>query len=539
MASSSPSSTHPTDTLQLEDPNDNNINLDAENADSTVYPAGLQLWMSLVSCVFSMLLVGLDLTIVAVCVPSLTNEFHTVQDLGWYSAAYMLISSSFILFCSRLYAVFPVKRLFLISTAIFELGSLVCTVAPLSIVFILGRAIAGLGSCSLQVGVLLILTHSFPKAKRPMWTSICFAIQTLAMVLAPLVGGVLIDAWSWRLCFAINLPLGVVTFLLTFFAFHDPVVNPDVTLSIADKLKRLDLLGTLFFVPSIVCLLIAMQWGGIKYGWGSPVVISLLVIFALFLTLFAVIQYRQNDHATLPARILRQRSVLAGAWFGTCYNGILAVTEYYISIYFQGIRGYSAAKSGALGVPLMVGMMAASFASGVFTTTIGYYYPLMFATSILAPIASGLLTTLPVEENLAKILAYLGFLGVAVGLGMQSPVVAVQTVLPMKDVATGISITGLAGGMGSALFISASATLFQTRLQAEVAQYAPGTNVTAFVDGGLDHVREYIGGNRLQSVLLGYDKAVMQTLYMPVALGGLTLLGSLAMERKSVKKKAA
>lgn len=162
----------------------------------------------------------------------------------------------------------------------------------------------------------------------------------------------------------------------------------------------------------------------------------------------------------------------------------------------------------------------------------------MLAASVLSPIASGLLTTLDLDESITKVLALLGFLGVSVGMGLQGPVMAVQTVLDPKDASTGFAITGFGGGLGSSLFISVSTALFQSRLRAEVAQFAPGTNTTTtFAQGGLAGIRGLIGQARLKNVLLGYDKAVMQTLYIPVGLATLTLLGSVAMERKSVKKK--
>ena len=161
----------------------------------------------------------------------------------------------------------------------------------------------------------------------------------------------------------------------------------------------------------------------------------------------------------------------------------------------------------------------------------------MLATSIMAPIAAGLLTTLDLDESLVKVLCLLGFLGVSVGLGLQAPVVAVQTVLAPADVPIGMAITGFAGGIGSALFLAASAALFQNRLVEEVSAHAPGTNMTLLEQGGLADIREKIGSDRLRNALLGYDKAVMQTLYFPVALAVLTVVGSLAMERKSVKKK--
>lgn len=542
---------HPQEQLEVEGDGD------ADGEENIVYPTGLKLWLSMISLYLSMVFVGLDLTIVAVAVPSLTSQFNTVQDIGWYSSAYMVILSSFTFLYAQLSTIFSIKRLFLLSICIFQLGSLLCAVAPISAVFILGRAVAGLGSCGLNLGGFVIIAHSFPRHRRPLWTGLASAVNGAAMVLAPVIGGALIDAFSWRACFGINLPLGVLTFALTAYGFRDPAAAPYPDATFLEKLKKLDFLGTVFFIPGIVCLLLGLQWGGVKYGWSNPVIIVLFVLFAALVAAFGYIQYRKQEKATLPPRILKQRSILAGAWFSACCNGILAVTEYYLAIYFQGVKGFSATKSGALGLPLMLGLSITGLMASALTSIFGYYYresifyiylsspaslltlaAFMLGTSVIAPIAAGLLTTLDLDESIVKVLCLLGLLGAGIGLGIQGPVLAVQTVLPLRDVSTGLAVTGFAGGLGSSFFISVSSTLFQNRLAAEVERYAPGTNATAAFDhGGLADVREHIGADRLRDVLLGYDKAVVQTLYLPVALAALTVVGSLAMERRSVKKK--
>lgn len=161
----------------------------------------------------------------------------------------------------------------------------------------------------------------------------------------------------------------------------------------------------------------------------------------------------------------------------------------------------------------------------------------MIATTVLAPIASGLLTTINIEENLAKILALLGFLGVAIGLGQAGPVNAVQTILSAKDVPIGMAITGFGGGLGSSLFLSASSALFQNRLVAEIQQHSVNVTVAQLENVGLSDIRNLVGPTRLKDVLLGYDEAVTQTLYMPVALMVATIIGSALTEWRSVKKK--
>ncbi|KAJ5188493.1 Major facilitator superfamily domain general substrate transporter [Penicillium cf. griseofulvum] len=493
--------------------------------DVPAYPTGFKRGIVIFSILLCAIFVGLDMTIVAVAVPSLSNQFKNINDIGWYSASYQLISSSFIFFFARLYTVFSMKTIFLVSVFLFELGSLLCTVAPTSATFILGRAIAGLGSSGIQTGSIVLLTRQFPVHQRPFWTGLVGAGSTIAMVIAPLIGGVLIDAFSWRACFGINLPIGAIASGFIVYGFQMPASPPHAAgLTIMEKCKRLDIAATLVFVPAIICLLMGLQWGGVKYGWANVRIIVLLVLFAVLVSVFAFMQYRKKEDATLPGRIMTQRSVLAGAWFSACNNGILAVTEYYMSIYFQGVRGFSATESGAMGLPLFAGMVVTVLIAGAGTNWMGYYYPFMIIGSVLTPVASGLLTTIEYNDTLVKILMLLAFLGAGVGLGLQAPVVAVQTVLPDKDIATGVAITGFAGGLASALFVSLSAVLFQSRLAVEVER------------GGLVDVRDKIGSARLGAVLSGYDEAVIQTLYIPVALASLSVFASVAMERKSVKK---
>ncbi|KAF7556259.1 hypothetical protein G7Z17_g1532 [Cylindrodendrum hubeiense] len=428
----------------------------------------------------------------------------------------------------QIYTLFPVKGIFLAGLTIFEIGSLVCTVAPTSKVFILGRAISGVGRGAINGGMFKLLRHSFPLSQQGLMSSIVGAVQSAGLVSAPLIGGALVDAFSWRACFGMNIPLGILCIALTAYGVHDPVVNQHEALTLMEKIKKIDVLGTVLVVPAITSLLMALQWGGLKYGWGSWRIIVLFVFCLVLFAAFGYLQYRQGENAIVPARIWKQRSILAGMWYAACCEGVLGVTEYYMSIYFQGVLGYTATKSGLLAIPMVGGLAVTLVASGIGITLFGYYYP---------PIASGLLTTLDLEEHIGKAVGLLAFLGAAVGLGIQGPQIALQTVMSIDDVSSGGAVLNFGAGMGSSLWICASATLFQGRLQDEIQASSPGTNVTALTDAGISGLREYIGPARLGSVLAGYENAVIQTLYIPLGLALLSFIGSLAIEKKSIKKK--
>lgn len=163
---------------------------------------------------------------------------------------------------------------------------------------------------------------------------------------APPLGGALIDRFSWRACFGVNLPVCACALAFMVAGFRDPTPTPAASsasaaegVTLRQKLARLDLPGTLLMIPAITSLLLALQWGGIRYGWSSGPIVALLTTFGVLLILFAMLQYKRGEQATIPLRLLKNRNMLAGAWFQACCDGTLAVTEYYLAIYFQGVRG--------------------------------------------------------------------------------------------------------------------------------------------------------------------------------------------------------
>lgn len=131
-------------------------------------------------------------------------------------------------------------------------------------------------------------------------------------------------------------------------------------------------------MPAIICLLLALQWGGSKYEWSNWRIILLFVLFGILIAIFIGIQFWKQDSATVPPRILMKRSMWAASWFSFTLGSFFLLLIYYLPIWFQAVKGASAVKSGIMNLPMVLTLVITSILSGIGVTLVGYYAPLMY-----------------------------------------------------------------------------------------------------------------------------------------------------------------
>uniref|UniRef100_A0A4E9EGR7 Major facilitator superfamily (MFS) profile domain-containing protein n=1 Tax=Gibberella zeae TaxID=5518 RepID=A0A4E9EGR7_GIBZA len=490
------------------------------------YPEGMKLWLIMLSVTAVLVLSSVDMNIVATAVPSITDHFHTVAHIGWYSSAFRLCVCAFQFIFGKAYRLFSVKRVFLLANAISIAGSILSGAAATSTMLVVGRAVSGLGAAGLFAGCFVIVVQSTPLRQRPMFLGIMGAAEGLATIAAPLLGGAL-QTLSWRWCFYVNAPIGSITFLVCMMCLPDTQKPIEIVrLTLREKVVQLDLVSNVLLLPALTSLFLAFSWAGTKYSWTSGEVIGPLVTFAILSIAFILNQLRQGETGALPPRLMKHRSVVAGFIFMFCINSTGVVLEYYLPTYYQLVRGYTPVKSGYMILPIIIAATIGSLIHGAGTSVFGYYTPFMILASVIMPIAIGLITTFEIDTSMDRLVSYTALSGLAYGIGFIGPQTAVQTVLPAEDVPLGLSIMLFAQSFGPAVTVPIAQVLFTNQLSTNLEGLAPGLSHRNISNSGLSEMVASVPGSDTIAVLIAVNKSLNQTFYFITGLASVAIVGT-------------
>ena len=416
------------------------------DAELTVSMPKRELYWVFGALMLGMLLAALDSTIVATALPTIVGDLHGANHYSWVVVAYLLASTVSTPLWGKLGDLHGRKIYFQAAIVIFLIGSMLCGVAHSMLTLILFRAVQGIGGGGLMVGAQSVIADIVPPRERGRYAGFFGATFGAATVLGPLLGGFIVEYWSWRWIFFVNVPFGIAALVVT------AAVLPSAGARVQ---HAIDYLGIITLTVSASALILFTSLGGTSFAWGSQKSIFLLVLGLVMAVVFVIVE-RHSSEPILAPRLFANRVFSSASAIGFVVGFAMFGAMTFLPLYFQDVRGATPTSSGLRLLPLMAGLFIASIVTGQLVSKGWRYRPFpIFGTSIMT-IGLSLLGTIGVATSGVTTALYMAVLGVGLGLVMQVLVTAVQNAVKFEDLGAATAganfFRSIGGSFGTAVF---------------------------------------------------------------------------------------
>ncbi|MDO8213960.1 MFS transporter [Conexibacter sp. CPCC 206217] len=421
-------------------------------------------WWTLIAVSVATFMLLLDITVVNVALPSIRDDLGaSFEDLQWVIDAYALTLAALVLTAGSLADRLGRRRIFVAGLAIFTGASLCCALAPDPTVLNVARALQGVGGAAMFAVSLALIAQEFaPGRERGTAMGAYGATIGVAVAIGPLLGGALTDSLGWEAIFYLNVPIGLAAIAITYAKLRESR-DPHAT--------RVDWAGTATFSASLVLLVLALVRGNAE-GWGSGLIVSLLVGAAVLFGAFVAIERRVAE-PMLPLGLFRRASFTGVQIAAFAISGSMFALFLYLTLYLQSYLGLSPFQAGLRYLPITVASFVAAPIAGALLSRVPAR--LLMSTGLgMAGVGLLLMSGVAVDSEWTTLLG--GFIVAGAGVGLINPVIGdvAISVVPKEQ-------SGMAAGIND--------TFRQVGVAVGIAVWG-----AIFVGRGADRVRELLAG---------------------------------------------
>ena len=347
---------------------------------------------------------AMDNTIVTTAMGTIVSELGGMDQFVWVTSAYMVAVMAGTPIFGKLSDMYGRKRFFIFGIVTFILGSVLCGIATSIVQLSIFRAIQGIGGGALMPIAFTIVFDIFPPENRGKMTGLLGAVFGASSVLGPLLGAYITDYISWHWVFYVNVPIGIVSIILIVRYYHE---------SLQHSKQKIDYLGAITLVISVVSLMFALELGGKEYDWNSVQIIGLFSSFFVFFIAFFIAEFKAEE-PILPLWLFKRRLFATSQILSFLYGGTFIILTVFIPIFVQAVYGGSAKNAGLILTPMMLGSVAGSSVGGIFLAKTSYRN-LMFISIVSYVLGMYFLGTMTIDTARYLLTIYMILVGFGVG----------------------------------------------------------------------------------------------------------------------------